>query len=530
MLRQGDHNSALSPGAIRLLVAAFFALGLLLILRHVLWQDEWQAWLLVRDSRSLAELFHNLRYEGHPGLWYLPLYVLSRFTAQPLAMQLLHLTLATATVYVFLRFAPFTRLQKTLFIFGYFPFFEYAVISRSYTAGVLLLFTYCAVFPRTFPRKHLVLAGLLFLLCQTSIYGLLVALALGAALLVGELTDNRPSLAPSKYQLLAAAVILAAGVGLSILQLLPPPDSGVVLGWKFDLDGRHAVRTLGTIWGSYVPVPAWQAHFWETNLIGNPYLKLGLSLLLLGFAFCLFWRQPAALTLLALGTLAILSFTYTKYIGSIRHHGHLFLLLVAGLWLSGYYPLRDDRPGILHRITDFCRRHRQGFIAALLGAQLLAGLLATGLSLGQPFSAGRETARYIKAQGWADKLIAGDEDDAASVVSGYLERPIFSLCSNRWCTFVISDQQRQNLEAPEALQKARELAECHRQEVLLVMNREIKTPAAEAMMLRRFTRSTVPAETYYLYLVPYVAKPPGPLAETLPGTTEGPEQNSLYHP
>ena len=516
MLRQGDHNPELSPGAIRLLVAAFFVLGLLLILRHALWQDEWQAWLLVLDSRSLAELFQKLKYEGHPGLWYLPLYVLSRFTAQPLAMQLLHLTLATATVFVFLRFAPFTRLQKILFIFGYFPFFEYAVISRSYAAGVLLLFTYCAVFPRTFRRKYLVLAGLLFLLCQTSIYGLLVALALGAALLVGELTGDRAAPAPSKYQLLAAAAILAAGVGLSILQLLPPPDSGVALGWKFDLDGRHALRTLGTIWESYAPVPAWQAHFWETNLIGNPYLQAGLSLLLLGFACCLFWRQPAVLTLLALGTLALLSFTYTKYFGSIRHHGHLFLLLVAGLWLSAYYPARDGRPGMLQRTTDFCRRRRQGFIYALLGAQLLAGLLATGLSLGQPFSAGRETARYIEAQGWADKLIAGDADDAASVVSGYLQRPIFSLCSNRWCTFVISDQQRECLKPPEALERARELANRHRQEVLLVMNREIKTPAAEVMMVRRFTRSTVPAENYYLYLVPCGAKPPSPLAQTSP--------------
>ena len=96
MLRQGDHNPELSPGAIYLLLAAFFVLGLLLVLRHALWQDEWQAWLLVRGSRSLAELFQNLRYEGHPAFWYLPLYGLSRFTAQPLAMQLLHLTLAIA--------------------------------------------------------------------------------------------------------------------------------------------------------------------------------------------------------------------------------------------------------------------------------------------------------------------------------------------------------------------------------------------------------------------------------------------------
>jgi len=202
--------------AIGLLLASFFALGLLLILNHSLWQDEWQAWLIARDSRSLAELFHNFRYDGHPGLWYLTLYGLSRFTAQPLAMQLFHLALATAAVWVFLRFSPFTRLQKILFVFGYFPFFEYAVISRNYAAGVLLIFTYGAVFPRDFPKKYLLLSIILFLLCQTSVYGVLLALALAVASAYGEFTGNRQNLAKCKYQLLAAGGLFLAGLILAV--------------------------------------------------------------------------------------------------------------------------------------------------------------------------------------------------------------------------------------------------------------------------------------------------------------------------
>ncbi len=65
----GRPNPALSPASRRWLLLVFFSLGATLILTHALWQDEWQAWLLARDSRSLAELFHNLRYEGHPALW-----------------------------------------------------------------------------------------------------------------------------------------------------------------------------------------------------------------------------------------------------------------------------------------------------------------------------------------------------------------------------------------------------------------------------------------------------------------------------
>ena len=45
------------------------ALQFSLIIDHVPWRDELQAWLLVRDSHGLAGLFANPHYEGHPSLW-----------------------------------------------------------------------------------------------------------------------------------------------------------------------------------------------------------------------------------------------------------------------------------------------------------------------------------------------------------------------------------------------------------------------------------------------------------------------------
>lgn len=517
-------RGGLGNNVLLLLLAAFCGLGLIQILNHPLWQDEWQAWLIARDSGSLAGLFHNFRYDGHPGLWYLTLYLLSRFTTQPLAMQLFHLALATAAVWVFLRFSPFTRLQKILFVFGYFPFFEYAVISRNYAFGVLLIFTYCAVLPREFPKKYLVLGGLLFLLCQTSVYGVLVALALGTGLVFGELWEKRngliekqllpphPSPLPQRgsgdeevntfpyLSIIALSSIMGLGVGLAILQLAPPPDSGFAVGWRLDWDWPVVLRTLGIVWDSFVPLPSLQMHFWNTNLIGQPYLKFFLSLVLLVFSVLLLRRQPAVLALFALGVLALLSFTYTKYPGSLRHHGHLFILFVAALWLSGYYP---DRPGKAGKIAEFGRQHRNTFISTLLAAQLAAGFLAAGLSLCYPFSAGKETARYIQDQGLSGRLLAGDEDDAASVISGYLQQPVYYLGANRWGTFVIWDQQRKSLEVTEAWQRARQLAARQRQEVLLILNRELNTPEAEIIRLKQFSRSIVPSEAYYLYLLKY---------------------------
>src|SRR6478672_2729153 len=96
----------------------FAALVLIGISQHELWRDEAKAWLIARHSHSLIDLFNNRRYEGHPVLWYALLYFASRFTANPLVMQLLHALIATAAIVVFVVRAPFGKVAKALFAVG----------------------------------------------------------------------------------------------------------------------------------------------------------------------------------------------------------------------------------------------------------------------------------------------------------------------------------------------------------------------------------------------------------------------------
>ena len=123
----------------------FFLLFLNGIIHHAMWRDEMQAWSLARDSGSWREIFHALHYEGHPCLWYLILYGIVQWTLEPFAMQFAHILIASFSVFIFLRCSPFRRFYKILFIFGYFPFYEYAIKSRGYALGILIIFIICSL-------------------------------------------------------------------------------------------------------------------------------------------------------------------------------------------------------------------------------------------------------------------------------------------------------------------------------------------------------------------------------------------------
>ena len=165
------------------LVLSFFIYGIIGVLKHEMWADEMQAWLIAQKSFSILNLLFNLRFEGHPPLWHILLYFISRFTSQPIYMQIVHVFIATVTIWVFVRFSPFSRVQKISFVFGYFPAYEYLVKSRSYVLGILFIFIFCSLFAKQ-ARKYTLLFVILFLMAESNFIASIIALILGCFLLL----------------------------------------------------------------------------------------------------------------------------------------------------------------------------------------------------------------------------------------------------------------------------------------------------------------------------------------------------------
>ncbi|HET6991268.1 MAG TPA: hypothetical protein VFJ43_08095, partial [Bacteroidia bacterium] len=152
----------------------FAVLGWLGIMHHEMWLDETHHWLLAKDSGNLSELFFNARYEGHPMLWNILLFILAKFTSDPFAMQVLNLCISVFGVFLFLRHARFSLTEKILVVFSYFVFYEYTELARNYSLAFLLLVIVCILFQKR--RKHFLgLSITLFVLAQTHLFAAIIA-------------------------------------------------------------------------------------------------------------------------------------------------------------------------------------------------------------------------------------------------------------------------------------------------------------------------------------------------------------------
>lgn len=524
-IRQSDQLFQLS------LVLIFLLLSTIGILNHEMWRDELQAWLIARDSASIGELFKNLRYEGHPGLWHLCLYLLSRITRNPVIMQFFHLGIAVASVYLVAVYSPFSKLQKILISFGYFFFYEYCLISRCYALGVFFTFLFCILF-KAQKKNYLLLFSILALLANTSFYGAMLAIAFAATLLVEYGLNKRVIFASREaIELALGASIFAFSIFCVIAQVLPPPDSGadvsivenghsLISPEPIHVEALRALwstlkrffRTVVTIRSSYIPLPdLFAEEFWNSNILFfgkhlEDVISSLLSLILLSLALVCFSRQPIVLFLYCSGTIEILLFQYFKFPGHLRHHGHLFILLLSCFWISSYN-LKPLKPALsiyfnkklLHKLS--LRRLQNTFLVSLLWLHCIAALIPFKADLIMPFSASEETAKFIKSHQTNNTLIIGVSDHATSPLTAYLDKAIYYPEGDRFGTFIIWDQRREKNEIDELVKNIHKAQVNHPTDILLVLSSEVEplNLSFSSIEVAEFSNSIVSSEKYHLY-------------------------------
>ena len=194
-----------------------------------MWRDELNAFGMAAGSRTLPQLLHYVHYEGHPWLWYVLLWLVSRVTVFPVAMKVLQAFIGTGIYLLIGVRSPFSRPQKLLLFLSYFVAFEYTVISRMY--GLMLLLALLYLRRRAAkPGGVLGNAVLLGLLASSDVMGLILSAGLvlefvcspaGRTLWKGN--DKLPQRA-GRRRMFAGAAIYGSLLLLSAASLVPAKD------------------------------------------------------------------------------------------------------------------------------------------------------------------------------------------------------------------------------------------------------------------------------------------------------------------
>lgn len=406
--------------------------------QHEMWRDEYHAWGLVLNSDSLSQMLVNLRGEGHLPFSYIVFYFISRITENSHAMQVAQFCIAITSAYLLLRFAPFKRWQKVLFLFGYFPLYEYGVISRSYSWDMLGLFGFCAVYgwAKEHQRKPWLAWIFLLIMASNESFGILMALPL-AGLLVRDLYIEQESKKTTLIWLSSA--IAASGLLLSYFFLrVISINQWATLIHRIPNSPADIISTaLGVIGRAVLPKIHLPRSIWDFPSLKNHFLALQgvwqyiswfvAMIILLALVYCfvrlllasvrlpfhLYHRSPV-FVLWASGTAILFLFLWSVggNVDDARHTGHFYLFFVACWWLSHYFPKREKSPSrwIMH--VD---KNVKNDLRFLLFTHLVFGLFAYCLDIIYPFSANGATATYIQTHYAQSAALVAPESVAISL-------------------------------------------------------------------------------------------------------------------
>jgi len=364
----------------------FFALSLVGICHHAIWLDEAQHFLLARDSNTLPQLIFACRNEGHPLLWNVILFIITRFSFNVFYMQLIHVLISCVTVFIICK-SNLNTCEKLFIIFGYYIFYEYNIISRNYGISALLIFLLIHTYLQN-KEAILKLSIIIFLLANTHLFSLLFSIAFVFTYIIHHKSTFSKQ---SKTTITAAISIILSGWLLSAY-CIHPPDGYASKFIAYDSSGYFSVeRILKTISAClkgifYMPDYNAEGHHFENSIY---YLTLNLktwviyffSIIAIAIPILILRKSSFATTLFCLFLLIFtLAYFFLPLTFGIRYFGFFYIIFITCYWLA-------------HKQITKCWRR---VVLVIFALQFINGIYAFSMGLCYPFSESKTVSNYVK--------------------------------------------------------------------------------------------------------------------------------------
>jgi len=350
---------------------------------HEKWADEAQAWLIARDLDLRTIWFHELRYEGSPGLWHTILWIAQHvFHVGYDSLGYIGVAFAIAGAAVLLFKAPFPRIVRWPLAFTYVLIYQYAVIARPYTLLPLLAFCAAHFFKETKHPERITLV--LILLASLTSHGAILSACLGLGYLV-EAWRSWPELETGVRRRYWACIALFALTFLFLFLIVKPtPDvQEIVVKREMALAPQAVKDAYPSVFRKLTAVVSGAfLDYWVPSVV----------FVLLAGAWC-FTRRKFLTFALPVGVL--IGF-YGAVYGAAHHHGTVFIAAVTGLWIA--WPTAEQESRFTAREGWLTR----GMVAAqlcLCFVNIWDAAVVIKREYLYPYSGALDAANYLKAVG-----------------------------------------------------------------------------------------------------------------------------------
>lgn len=229
MLKISDKKSLI----LNLIYTGLFAvITIFFVIRHEIWADEAQAWLIVQNL-GFIDLFKHLVNEGHPSLFYLLIMPFAKLKFSIFFMQILCWLSTCFGVFLLWQFAPFQKTTKLAITLSAGFLYFFPVIARSYSLLPLLLFLTATLYQDK--NKHPIFYSiLLVLIANTHVIMFCFAFLLGLFFVIENIKEK-------KQKVFLPATIIFMGLTAVVLQLWGTENSNSMINFSTQDIFRSAI-------------------------------------------------------------------------------------------------------------------------------------------------------------------------------------------------------------------------------------------------------------------------------------------------
>ena len=295
---------------------------------------------------------------------------------------------------------------------------EYGVISRNKQFVFLLVFSFCSLWQWR-GRAYVGLGILIALMSLSHVMGVIIGAGLGVVLLLEAVVtrEGRGFVRRHWVRFLVGVLIAAGGAALSVKLLEPPADYGYATGWHLNWDARNFERTVTILRDGVLPIVPTEAHFWNGRMRDNSAfsMELGLAITVgtvVGIG--LRWRGLVFYLIAVVGQLA---FSYVKFFGGVRHHGGLFIALIAALWFAWGIVRRG---GVMWKWGRVKRWIVETGLVVLFGMEVVVAGAACYFAWWIPFAPGKAAGLALAAALRPGDVLVADTEFVAPSVAPYV--------------------------------------------------------------------------------------------------------------